>query len=272
MLRCEAPVRRPADLAELVAMRAEDPAATIVAGGTDIMVYLEGGALRPTAIIDAWHCRGLRWIADDGLSLGATTTFAELTRHPAVPAVLKEVALTIGAQQIQERATIGGNIVNSSPAGDSLPAWLALDADFELASVRGTRRVPAAQFWLGYKSTAMQPDEVLSAVYLPPVRGAVCFRKVGTRTAQSISKVVLCGRYLAGAEARIALGSVAATPLRLAAAEAALVSGGPRPEVARIARDAVRPIDDVRSTAAYRSAVVANIIEHWMETLAAAPR
>jgi CO/xanthine dehydrogenase FAD-binding subunit len=259
-------------LAELVAMRADDPAATIVAGGTDVMVYLEAGALRPTAVIDAWHCRGLRWISDDGLAFGATTTFAELVRHPAVPAVLKEVALTIGAAQIQERATIGGNVVNSSPAGDSLPAWLALDAEFALASVRGTRRVPAAQFWLGYKATAMQPDEVLASITLPPVCGSVHFRKVGTRMAQSISKVVFCGRYLAGAEARIALGSVAATPVRLAGAEAALRDRGPTEEVARRVRDAIRPIDDVRSTASYRSAVAGNIVSQWMETLAAAPR
>ena len=181
--------------------------------------------------------------------------------------MLKEAAATVGAAQIQNRGTLGGNIANSSPAGDSLPVWLALDARFELSSVRGVREVPAAEFWHDYKRTALAQDELITAVLVPPVQGRTFFRKVGTRMAQSISKVVFCGRY--GDEARVAFGAVAPVPLRLHAVEEALIARGPVAEVAELAAAHIHPIDDVRSTAEYRRRVAVNVLRGWLDVLRA---
>ncbi len=267
MLRCEAPVHRPKTLADALAMRADMPDATVIAGGTDVMVYLESGSLSPSRLIDIWGVPGLRWVADDGHHYGAGATWTDLVKNPNVPAVVREAALTVGAWQIQNRGTVGGNIANASPAGDSLPVWLALDAEFELASVGGSRRVPAALYWHAYKRTELRGNELIVAVHLPAVSGSTHFRKVGTRMAQSISKVVFCGRFVRGVEARIAFGSVGPTPSRLPEVEAALVKHGPCWDVAVLARAAVRPIDDVRSSASYRSRVVSQVLDAWFATL-----
>lgn len=266
MLRSEAEVVRPRTLGDALKWRAELADATVIAGGTDVMVYLEAGVLNPTRVIDLWDCVALRSVSDDGLRLGALATFTDVLRHPETPAVLKEAAATVGAAQIQNRGTLGGNIANSSPAGDSLPVWLALDARFELSSVRGVREVAASEFWHGYKRTALAPDELITAIVLPPVRGRTYFRKVGTRMAQSISKVVFCGRYGDG-EARVAFGAVAPVPLRLPAVEEALLARGPVAEVAEIAAAHIHPIDDVRSTADYRRRVAVNVLRGWLDVL-----
>lgn len=266
MLRCEAPVYRPKSLADALAMRADMPDATVIAGGTDVMVYLEGGTLSPSRLIDVWGVSELRWVAEDGHHFGAGATWTDLVNNASVPAVAREAALTVGAWQIQNRGTVGGNIANSSPAGDSLPVWLALDAEFELASVRGSRRVASKDYWLGYKRTALAADELIVAVHVPTVRGVTHFRKVGTRMAQSISKVVFCGRFVRGVEARIAFGSVGPTPMRLLDVESALVRQGPGWDIALLAQAAVKPIDDVRSTAAYRGRVVSQVLDAWFAT------
>jgi CO/xanthine dehydrogenase FAD-binding subunit len=231
-------------------MRADHPDATVLAGGTDIMVYLEAGSLHPTRILDLWGVDELRGIG--GGHFGALCTYTQVIRHGDTPDVLRESALTVGAAQIQNRGTLGGNIANASPAGDTLPVWLALDASFEVASIRGARLVPAS-------------DELLTAIHVPPVRGRTCFRKVGTRMAQSISKVVFAGRYLPGEEARLAFGSVGPIPARLPGVEAAMVTRGP--VVADLVGDAIAPIDDVRSTGRYRRRVARNIVEHWFSSL-----
>ncbi len=275
MLASAAPVHRAHTLAEALAQRAAHPQATVLAGGTDLMVSLELGTVKPTAVIDLWACRELRGITGDGRTVGALTTWTDIARNAALPDALRACARTVGAPQIQNRGTVGGNIVNASPAGDSLPMWLALDADFELASVRGTRRVAADDFWLGYRKTALAPDELLVHLHLHPhADDRLHYRKVGTRMAQSISKVVLGGRLRVAdgivTEARVALGSVAPTPIRARHVEAALVGRPIDAAAADAVIDDIAPIDDIRSTAEYRRTVARNVIRAWLREAAGA--
>lgn len=283
MMTSAAPVHTPADLADALALRAAHPAAWLLAGGTDIMVYLEAHAIDPPAFIDLWGLPELRGVDTQGdhIRVGACADYTTLIDEPAVRAHLPplvEAARTVGARQIQNRGTIGGNIANASPAGDTMPVLLALDAVLELQSAaRGLRAVPLADFYTGYKRTVMAPDELIAAVRIPKPAKAdrLHFRKVGTRLAQSISKVVLGGRLrLDGdtvTEARLGWGSVAATPVRSPKAEAALVGQALSPstiEAAVAALDGdITPIDDVRSTAGYRVRVAGRILRSWLESL-----
>jgi xanthine dehydrogenase small subunit len=232
----------------------------------------------PASLVDLWAIDALRGIAIDGgvLSIGALTTYTEIRRsglcNEHVPA-LAEAAATIGAAQIQNRGTLGGNIANASPAGDTLPVLLAADAVFVLGSTRGEREVDAAEFWTGYRQTALLPDELVLRIRIPFVTDReMRFRKVGTRRAQSISKVVLSVAWRSTPalsrgpwrDVRIALGSVAATPIRARATEAAIEGRAPNPETADLAAETLAgelaPIDDVRSTAEYRRLVAARIL------------
>ncbi len=237
----EPPVTSPRALAEAYAVLADGPARPI-AGGTDLMVALTGELGEPPdRILDLWGLDELRGIALDGdtISLGALTTYTEIRRSALcrehLP-VLVEAAATIGAAQIQNRGTLGGNIANASPAGDTLPVLLAADASFVLGSARGERTVPAAEFWPAYRQTALAPDELLLRIRIPLLAGReLRFRKVGTRRAQSISKVVVALGWRDGTPAapwtdvRLALGSVAATPIRARATEAAIEGRPPTP-------------------------------------------
>jgi CO/xanthine dehydrogenase FAD-binding subunit len=272
----EPPVTSPDSLVEAYASLAEAPARPI-AGGTDLMVALTGElGPPPERVLDLWRLDELRGIALDGghLAIGALTTYTEIRRSALcrehVPALV-EAAATIGAAQIQNRGTIGGNIANASPAGDTLPVLLALDAVFALGSSRGARTVAADAFWTGYRQTALASDELLLRILVPLAAGRETrFRKVGTRRAQSISKVVLALSYRdAGPSApwtgvRLALGSVAPTPIRARATEEALEGRPPTPEVADEAAETLAgeldPIDDVRSTAEYRRLVAARVL------------
>jgi CO/xanthine dehydrogenase FAD-binding subunit len=276
----EPPVVSPRDLTEAyvaLAGEAGDPPARPIAGGTDLMVALTGELGEPPArMVDLWGLDALRGIAVDGnaVALGALTTYTDIRRSALcrehLPGLV-EAAATIGAAQIQNRGTIGGNAANASPAGDTLPVLLALDAEFVLGSARGERTVPAAEFWPAYRRTALTPDELILRVRVPfaPDR-EMRFRKVGTRRAQSISKVVLALAWRDGAagaawhSVRLALGSVAATPIRATATEAALEGRAPTPETADLAAETLagelRPIDDVRSTAEYRRVVSARVL------------
>jgi len=275
----EPPVSSPGDLAEAYAILAEAPTRPI-AGGTDLMVALTGElGDPPDRVLDLWRLDELRGIALDGdvVSLGALTTYTDIRRSAVcrehLP-VLVEAAATIGAAQIQNRGTIGGNVVNASPAGDTLPVLLAADASFVLGSARGERVVPAGEFWPAYRRTALAADELLLRVRIPLLAGReLRFRKVGTRRAQSISKVVIAlgwrdaGPATPGApwtDVRLALGSVAPTPIRAAATEAVLEGRPPVPETADLAAETLAgelaPIDDVRSTAEYRRLVAARVL------------
>jgi CO/xanthine dehydrogenase FAD-binding subunit len=273
----EPPVSSPRDLAEAYAILAAAPARPI-AGGTDLMVALTGElGVPPDRIVDLWRLEALRGIAVDGdaISLGALTTYTEIRRSAVcrehLPALV-EAAATIGAAQIQNRGTLGGNVVNASPAGDTLPVLLAADASFVLGSARGERVVHAVDFWPAYRRTALAPDELLLRIRIPLMAGReLRFRKVGTRRAQSISKVVVALGWRDGgtstsawSKVRLALGSVAPTPIRAVATEAVLEGRPPTPETADRAVETLaaelHPIDDVRSTAEYRRLVAARVL------------
>jgi CO/xanthine dehydrogenase FAD-binding subunit len=250
-----------------------------IAGGTDLMVQLasEVGE-RPARVLDLWALDELRGISlrDGALSVGALTTYTELRIAALVRArlpALAEAAATIGAAQIQNRGTIGGNAVNASPAGDTLPVLLATDARLVVRSTERERSVAASDFWIDYRRTALAPDELVVRVEIPlPPRREVRFRKIGTRRAQAISKVVLALAYREDGgvwrDVRVALGSVAPTPVRARETEAALEGAAPRATVADhaaavLARE-IEPIDDVRSTADYRRAVAARVLHRML--------
>jgi CO/xanthine dehydrogenase FAD-binding subunit len=208
-----------------------------------------------------------------GLEIGATTTFSQLRRSPLVardfPA-LAAAAAEVGGWQIQNRATLGGNVANASPAGDSLPVLLALGAVVVCAGAGGVREVPYGEFHGGYRRTALRPGEIIARLRLPyPPAGSVqAFRKVGTREAQAISKVAVAmvGRAEGGriVELALAAASVAPVPVRLSRAEEAALGRPPGEESAeragRAAAEEVTPIDDVRSTADYRRFALGRVV------------
>ena len=275
----ESPTRLEAAYALLA--DADGPPWRPIAGGTDLMVQVTGEIGEPPArVLDIWALDELRGISVDGdaLVIGALTTYTEIRRSPVVaeflPA-LAEAAATIGAAQIQNRGTIGGNVVNASPAGDTLPVLLACGAEMVLGSAAGERTVVADEFWPAYRTTARKPDELLLRVRIPlaPDR-QVRFRKIGTRRAQAISKVVMALAWRATGDdqpwtdVRLALGSVAATTVRVGATEAVLEGARPNRETADAAVAALtaelKPIDDVRSTAYYRRAVAGRVLHRLL--------
>ncbi|MGH7607298.1 MAG: FAD binding domain-containing protein, partial [Gemmatimonadales bacterium] len=211
---------RPGTLAAAVRMYAETPGCRALAGGTDLMVMLHAGSLRPTPelLLDLWSLGELKGIrrVDGALEIGAAEPYTGIIRSPLaqdhLPALVA-AARTIGAAQIQNRGTLGGNLANASPAGDTLPVLLAHDA----VIVTDRRAIPVAGFFTGYRATALRADELIVAVRFPLDERVVRFRKVGTRAAQAISKVMMA---VCRAPARVAVGSVAEVPLRAAGAEA----------------------------------------------------
>ena len=272
----EPPVASPASLTEAYDLLASDVWRP-VAGGTDLLVQITGELAEPPArVLDLWRLDELRGIErrDGMLAIGALTTYSELRNDAGVAEllpVLAEAAATIGAAQIQNRGTIGGNVMNASPAGDTLPLLLACDAQLVLGSARGERSVAAEAFWTGYRETARRPDELLLRIDLPVVpERQVRFRKVGTRRAQAISKVVMALAWRTDTarapwrEVRLALGSVAPTPVRAPDTERRLEGAGPTEDTAAAAAAAlveeIEPIDDVRSTAAYRRAAAGRVL------------
>src|SRR5262245_34892617 len=274
----EPPIDTPRHLFEAYERLASGPIRPI-AGGTDVMVSITGelGPI-PERMLDLSRIDALRGITMDAgaLVLGARTTYTEIRRSALcrehLPALV-EAAATIGAAQIQNRGTIGGNIANASPAGDTLPVLLAADATILVGGQRGEREVPASEFFVDYRKTALAPDELILHVTFPVVQGRILrFRKVGTRRAQAISKVVMALAWRDGPDGwsgvRLALGSVAATPIRARATEEVLEGARPTPEVADRAAETLagelRPIDDVRSTADYRRTVAARILHRLL--------
>jgi CO/xanthine dehydrogenase FAD-binding subunit len=233
----------------------------------------------PDRMLDLSRLEELRGISleQGALVLGARTTYTEIRRSTVcrehLPALV-EAAATIGAAQIQNRGTLGGNIANASPAGDTLPVLLAADALILVGGQRGEREMPAADFFVEYRKTALAPDELILQVRVPLPRGrSLRFRKVGTRRAQAISKVVMALAWQdlgsgGWKDVRVALGSVAATPIRARATEAVLEGARPTPEVADRAAETLagelNPIDDVRSTADYRRMVAARILHRLL--------
>jgi len=264
-------LREPRSLTEALRMM-KDERLIPLAGATDLYVSLNFGTLPGTRFIDLWRLAGLRKIEkrDGVLSIGALATYTQIIKSRHVRAhlpMLVEAARQIGGVQIQNRGTIGGNIANASPAGDSLPVLAAVDAIVVLRSVGGERRVPFGEFYTGYRASVCGPEELVVAVDIPPVEGAQWFRKVGTRAAQAISKVVMAA--VRGKRPRIAFGSLGPTVLRVPRTEEALAGGASADEAVVVLEKEISPIDDVRSTADYRRTVAGNLVRRfWSDTSA----
>jgi len=258
---------QPRSLADALTMLRDEGPLTPLAGCTDLYVALNFGTLEDTRFPNLWRLDALRRIERRGrlLAIGALATHADLIRSPHVRKALPMLAAAareVGGVQIQNRGTIGGNVANASPAGDTLPVLAAADAVVVLQSAHGTRRIPFAAFYTGYRQTVRRADELIVGFEIPPVRGRQWFRKVGTRAAQAIAKVVVAG--VVGDEVRIALGSVAPTVVRAVRTEAAIARGASVAEAQRVLMDEIAPIDDIRSTAEYRRRVAANLIARML--------
>jgi CO/xanthine dehydrogenase FAD-binding subunit len=276
----------PANLQEALALLAASPGQWLpIAGGTDLMVQFASGTLRARKLLSIWNLPELRRIdvAPDEICIGASSTYTDLRANAIVQRefpLLARAAGWTGGIANQNRGTLGGNIVNASPAADSLPALLAYEAELNLISARVERRVAYVNFHRDYKKMEIAPDELIRAVclkrrfaeYIP------YSRKVGARNAQAISKVCIAalGRLANGLveDVRIAIGSVAPVPIRLRETEKALRGQRLDAEVITSARTAAvaetRPIDDIRSTARYRAMVVGNLVEEFLANLAGA--
>lgn len=273
----------PQSLADALTKLASEPGVwKPFAGGTDLMVLLEAGKLTHRNYLNIWNLDELRGIQanDNYITLGALTTYTEIQADPILLnefPMLCQAAGETGGLAIQNRGTLGGNIVNASPAADSPPALLAYDAEVELVSTQGSRWLPYQGFHTGYKQMLIRPDELLTRIRLPRnTTGAKhYYRKVGTRKAQAISKVCFAatGRTNNGLieHARVVVGSVAPIIVRCLQTESAL--RGQKPDAATVqAAQAsllreVSPIDDVRSTANYRLRVTMNLLADFIATL-----
>lgn len=267
------PVALPRSLDDAVRVLADDPAATLLAGGTDLMVAVNAGRHRPSSVVSLTRLPELQgWRRDgDEVVLGGCLTYAEMERGELatlLPA-LAQAARTVGSPQIRAAATLGGNIGTASPAGDTLPVLVALDAVAEIVGPAGARRVPVIDLVTGPKQTALVPGEIIATVRAPVLRGGQEFLKVGTRNAMVISVVMVAVVVdLAGRTVRAGLGSVAPVPVRAGAAEEYAAERAdwehgslPGPEVVarfgELCAAAAAPIDDHRSTADYRRRAVA---------------
>jgi CO/xanthine dehydrogenase FAD-binding subunit len=259
----------PRSLHHALALMARDSALVPIAGATDLYVALNAGSLEGRRFLDLWNLTPLRRITvtNGVLRIGALATYTGISRSRQVRRhlpMLVAAAREIGGIQIQNRGTLGGNIANASPAGDTLPVLAAAEAVLVLESQAGERRIPFTRFYTGYRATVRQPDELITAVEIPPAGSGQWFRKVGTRAAQAISKVVMAA--VRAPRPRVALGSVAATVVRLPRTEAALAGNDLEGAVRELEQE-IHPIDDLRSTAEYRKAVAANLLRRfWSET------
>jgi CO/xanthine dehydrogenase FAD-binding subunit len=278
----------PASLGEALALLARDEGIwKPFAGGTDLMVLLEAGKLPHKNYLNIWNLSELRGleVTDSQVTIGALTTYTEIQGNETLRAefpMLCQAASETGGLAIQNRGTLGGNIVNASPAADSPPALLVYDAELELVSAKGPRTIPYHSFHKGYKQMNIRPDELLRAIRLPRVNKQEAlthyYRKVGTRKAQAISKICLAGLARMDGDqishVRIALGSVAPIPIRCEQTESALRNQRVNAETINAARSAlmaeIAPIDDLRSTKDYRLRVALNLLEDFMQQVASA--
>ncbi len=278
-------LKAPGNLPAALAMLEREPDAwRPMAGGTDLMVLLEADKLPHTKFISLWKLPELRGIevTPEQVTLGALTTYTQVQAHPVLQQefpLLCQAARETGGIATQNRGTLGGNIVNASPAADSPPALLAYDAQLELVSARSSRWVPYQGFHTGYKQIILRPEELVRRIRLPRATRAwrQYYRKVGTRKAQAISKVCFAGAAELQGETirdiRIALGSVAPTVLRCVRTETLLRAEKPSPAAIAAAKNAlaqeIAPIDDMRSTAKYRLRVAQNLLEEFLRQLRA---
>jgi CO/xanthine dehydrogenase FAD-binding subunit len=265
----------PASIQEALQLRADHAGIIPIAGGTEVMVWLNdakapaGRYMSLHRLAPAW--RHLTPTGDGGLTIGALATYTDVRHHPHVAAnypLLVESARITGALQIQNRGTLAGNVANGSPAADTMPPLLVYDAELELISLKGSRRVPLDGFYTGYRRNLMRPDELIAAIHLPPTRfqdARTYYHKAGTREAQAISKVVFAGaRSADGRTVRLAWGSVGPTTLRTHQTENAVASGANWQEAWQVLQTEITPIDDIRSTGAYRLKLARNILKAFL--------
>jgi CO/xanthine dehydrogenase FAD-binding subunit len=273
----------PGKLSKVLELLAREPGVWLpIAGGTEVMVQYGAGRLGARKLVSLWGLPELRRIerTSQETIIGAGCTYSDLRKHLHLAQefpLLGRAASWTGSIANQNRGTLGGNIVNASPAADSLPALLVYEAELLLVSARGERRIPYAEFHTGYKQTVLAADEIIAAIALQPrFNGYYSYsRKVGTRNAQAIAKLCLAGLGKVSGnkieDVRLAIGSMAVTPLRLKRTETVLLGQAWSPTIPREARKAmeteVAPIDDIRSTAAYRLHVAGNLLQEFVEAL-----
>ena len=273
----------PGTLEKVLALFAEEPGSWLpIAGGTDVMVLYSAGKLLARKLVNIGDLRELRRIevTFSEVRIGAGCTYTDLRQHSVIanefPLLARAAAWTGGIAN-QNRGTLGGNIANASPAGDSLPVLLVYDADLILVSVRGERRIPYRTFHTGYKKTLLAPDELIHSICISRnLKGYVSYaKKVGARNAQAISKVFLAAMArISNAtieDVRLAAGSVGPVPIRLTGTELALagraIDNSLLDTASKVMAEEIQPIDDIRSTAAYRSVVLRNLLGEFLRGL-----
>jgi CO/xanthine dehydrogenase FAD-binding subunit len=274
-------VIHPGDLGEALDALASGENTIPLAGGTDVMANLERGLLKPCTFLNLQDIAELQArpkIKSGMLILGALTTFRDARMTPAIretAPLLAAAAAEVGVLAIQSRATWAGNIINASPAADGVPALIAYDAEIELASTRGTRRTALAKFYAGYKQMDRRSDELVTSIRLPlPSPGwREYYRKVAARRYQAVSKTLLAGRVLLGqdrqvTDIRLVLASVAPHTLRAFGTEEVIrgkeLTPGLIDEACSALQEEICPIDDIRSTAAYRRRVTGNLLREFL--------
>lgn len=274
-------LRSPATLGEALGLLSDKPGTwRVFAGGTDLMVLLEAGKLDHKRFLSLWHVSELRGIqvSPDSVTIGALSTYTDIRRNQTLQSefpLLCRAAQETGGVATQNRGTLGGNIANASPAADSPPALLVYDAELELLSDKGSRRIPYHGFHSGYKQMDLRPDELIAQIHLrrPKSKRLQYYRKVGTRRAQAISKVCFAAaaENVAGIlhRVRISLGSVAPIPLRCTATEKQVESQPITPALIAAAQATldgeISPIDDMRSSARYRRRIAGNLLTDFLQ-------
>jgi CO/xanthine dehydrogenase FAD-binding subunit len=273
----------PGKLQEVLGLLASEPGSWLpVAGGTDVMVLYAAGKLQARKLVSIAGLRELRYIevASSEVRIGAGCTYTDLRQHSVIanefPSLARAAAWTGGIAN-QNRGTLGGNIANASPAGDSLPVLLVYDTDLILVSVRGERRIPYRTFHTGYKQTLLAPDELIHSICMRRnLTGYISYaKKVGARNAQAISKVFLVAMARTSnariEDVRLAAGSVGPVPIRLAGTELALagqtIDTSLLETASKVMAGEIHPIDDIRSTAGYRSVVLRNLLGEFLRSL-----
>ncbi len=273
----------PGTLQKALALCADEPGSWLpIAGGTDVMVLYAAGKLPARKLVNIGDLRELRRIevTFSEVRIGAGCTYTDLRQHSIIvnefPLLARAAAWTGGIAN-QNRGTLGGNIANASPAGDSLPVLLVYDADLILVSVRGERRIPYRHFHTGYKKTLLAPDELIHSICISRnLKGYISYaKKVGARDAQAISKVFLAAMArISNAtieDVRLAAGSVGPVPIRLIGTELALagraIDNSLLETASRVMAEEIQPINDIRSTAGYRSVVLCNLLGEFLQGL-----
>jgi CO/xanthine dehydrogenase FAD-binding subunit len=273
----------PGTLREVLALYGSEPGSWLpIAGGTDVMVLYAAGKLPARKLVSIANLRELRNIdvASSEVRIGAGCTYTDLRQHSIIAnefPLLAQAAAWTGGIANQNRGTLGGNIANASPAGDSLPVLLVYDADLILVSARGERRIPYRTFHTAYKKTLLAPNELIHSICIRRnLAGYIPYaNKVGARNAQAISKVFLAAiARVSNAtieDMRLAAGSVGPIPIRLTRTELAM-AGQPvdtslLDTAGKIMAEEIQPIDDIRSTARYRTAVLRNLLGEFLRGL-----